>query len=373
MNHRNPLLWQRGYCLAYGIGLVALSGCEPPALQTLEGLTILSVEASPPTAQPGQDVQLRLHYFDRKSFELSLDASDSSGDAGAPAAEAPQVVWFGGCHNPPGDSALGCLPLFTELAEAAAAINDGADLSEIDPTVLEQLGFGDQFTVHIPDTPVAERVRRAELIPFGVSFAFFAACRGQLVALDAARERIPVGCVDETGDTVDDDDFTIGYVTIYVYDDLVSEPPKVTGVKLDGERVESAGCDSDADCSELGNRLRYRCTQDQCVPRVKRCGNDCQSHQVAPIVDPASAELDPTTVSIGEEPKHELVWVNYHAVGTLDRRESLIFDRDGNESGGYAAEWTPPRRGGFVAPLFGVVRDSRGGSTTGALGVWIDE
>jgi hypothetical protein len=333
-------------------------GCEPQKFRTLDELTLVAVEVSPPSAQPGDRVSLDLTLFDPKAPEWG----GTAGDAGAASDEELSIAWFGGCHNPPGESATGCLPLLGEAAATGVSLLEGGDPSEVDPTVLAQLGFGSHFEMQIPDEAVAARQRRPDLVPFGLSYAFFGVCRGEFTLLEEARERLPVDCVDASGASVGEEDFLLGFTTIYVFDELQSRSPEVNGVALDGERVQSAACATNADCAELGRALRYACENDVCLPSVPACSGSCDTRTVAPLVDAGVGELDPTSVPIGQAPRHELVWVKYYALGELDRTESLVMDRDGALRSGFAAEWTPPSRRG-VAPLWTVVQDSRGGTT----------
>ncbi len=342
-------------------GSVLLVACEQQTFESIDGLTVVAVEVDPPTANPGQTVSLDLTYVDPKRVLGSV----AEADAGmSPADETPiQVAWFGGCHNPPRESATGCLPLLGEAAAAGVELLSGADPEEVDPELVSQLGFGTHFEMQIPEGSVAARQRRPDLVPFGLSYAFFAVCRGELSLLPEARERLPVGCLDGDGNEVDESDFVIGFSTVFVFDEIESERPKVTGAKLAGERVEVASCSMEADCSELGDELAYTCVKSRCVPKVSPCRGDCSPVSFAPLVGEDASELDPATVSIGDTPKHEMVWVKYYAFGRLDRLESLIIDRDGAMRDGFAAEWTPPPRDGIVVPLFAVVQDSRGGTT----------
>jgi hypothetical protein len=341
--------------------------CEPLAFQTLEKLTPIAVEVSPPTANPGDRVALDLTLFDPKA----RGADTTSGDAGVSGEDELRIAWFGGCHNPPGESATGCLPLLADAAATGVDLLEGGDPSEVEPALLSQLGFGSHFEMDIPDASIASRQRRPDLIPFGVSYAFFGVCRGTFTLVPEERERLPIGCVDEDENPVSEDDFLIGFTTVYVYDELESEPPPVRGVALDGERVRRRECSIDADCDGLGERLRYACHEAVCLPRVPACQGACESLSLAPIVNAEVGELDPTSVRIGDPPKHELVWVKYYALGALDRTESLVMDRDGSLRAGFAAQWTPPRSRGAV-PLWTVVQDSRGGTTPVRVDVLVD-
>jgi hypothetical protein len=226
--------------------------------------------------------------------------------------------------------------------------------------------------MQIPKDPVSGRQRRPDLVPFGESYAFFAVCRGEFSLLEEARERLPVGCVDERGNAVADDDFILGFTTVYVYDEIQSKSPRVKGIALDGEPVRAKACQADRDCASLGKRLHYACAAEQCVSQVSACSGSCKSLSFAPIVDEGVGELDPASAPIGQAPNHELVWVKYYAVGALDRTESLILDRAGKLRTRFAAQWTPPHSGGMTVPLWTVVQDSRGGTTPVRIDVQVE-
>ncbi len=362
---KRKLDWQHSLVLA---GFGALSACEPQSIQTIDGLTLIAVEASPPSANPGDRVELELTYFDPLTLRDVGGADGGLEDDSEPL----QIAWFGGCHNPPRESATGCLPQLGQAAATAVELLEEGDAQDVDPELLSQLGFGPRFVMQIPDEPVSDRQRRPDLVPFGVSYAFFGICRGEFTLLPEALELLPVDCVDRDGVEVDERDFLIGFTTIYVYDDIVNDSPEVSGIEFDGERIETATCTQDDDCSALGRSFEYACHEEQCIPRVKACAGDCESISVAPIVDRDVGELDATSVAIGQEPKRELVWVKYHAVGSLDRRESLIMDRDGELRERFAAKWTPPGRADIVVPVFAVVQDSRGGTTPTRVDVMME-
>lgn len=337
-----------------------LSACAPPSIETLKGVTVIAVQANPPSAHPGETVHLELTAFDATAFRDRERAADNNEVS---AATTPlNILWFGGCHNPPGETPLACLSEFGPLAEAAETAQAG--MAPENPELLSQFGFGPSFDLQIPEGSVQDRARSKNLVPFGTSYAFFAVCRGTLEPRPEERERIPIACVDRDGNDVEEEDAVIGYTTVYVFDELQNQNPEVSGVLLDEERVESAACSDNQDCTALGERLRYECFEARCLPSVSACGNDCTALSLAPVVPARAAELDPSSVVIGAEPPPESLWVRYYALGRLDRVEASIGNRSRDFKTSFAAHWTPPARAlALPVPLWTVVQDNRGGST----------
>lgn len=332
---------------------LTLCGCaDPDTFQTVRGTQLIAVRAEPPTARPGGRVTLELTYFDRTSFEA---------DGAGPGVE---VLWLAGCHDPEGDSPRSCLPVLGRRAIAALRARDGEDDPEIDALALaENTAFGSEYQLHLPQTSVADRVRSPGSLGYGISYVFYAVCRGKLTALPPATHKLPLACRDERGRNVPKADFTLGYTAVFVFEQLTSQNPPVAGVELDGEPVTRDACTLDADCP-TSSALTYRCFEGACLPEVARCAGDCSPHRVRPLVPADAAEPDPTSVRVGEPPMQELIWVEYIGMGRVDRLESLIGERSGERRDSYAAEWTAPQRAfDRPIPFWTVVKDSRGGTT----------
>lgn len=338
--------------LAAAVGLL-LCGCADPVIfQTVHGTQVIAVQAEPPTARPGDSVSLELTYFDRTSFE--------DGGAGPKV----EVLWLSGCHNPERDSPLSCLPALGRAARLAISARDGGAVSEDEArAIAESTGFGTEYQLEVPNVPVAARVRSAGALGYGISYVFYAVCRGKLMALPATPRRLPLACRDERGRNVPQRDFTLGYTAVFVFEQLTSRNPTVTGIELDGELVTRDACATDTDCRS-SSALSYRCYEGSCLPEVARCAGECTPHRIRPLVPDEAAEPDATSVRAFEPPVRELVWVEYVGMGRVDRLESLIVERDGQRRDSYAAEWTAPQRAfERPVPFWTVVKDSRGGTT----------
>jgi|GEM_PF-7066709 len=346
--------------LPFGLGLLlALGACgDPETFQTVRGTQLISVIADPPAARPGASVHLELSYFDRDSFETSSEG---------PGVE---VLWIAGCHDPARDSPLSCLPKVARLAAGALGLRDGNETDVSAEEVAANTAFGTELMLQVPSDSVAGRVRGLGSIAYGISYVFYAVCRGHLQLLPAKARQVPLECRDENGQRVPNRDFTLGYTSVYVFDSISSANPKVDGVELDGELVTQSACETDADCAAASSALGYRCFEGACVPEVRRCLDTCDSHRVRPRVPSDAAELDPTSVRVGEAPGRELLWVEYLGIGRFDRLESLISDRAGDRREQYSAEWTAPQNAfPRPVPIWTVVKDNRGGTTQSRIDV----
>src|SRR5690606_6960529 len=117
--------WRSGAAL---VSVALLGACEPESIQTIDGLTLIAVEASPPSANPGDRVELELTYFDPVSFVNTMSGDGGLDDIQLDDETEPlQIAWFGGCHNPPRESATGCLPQLGEAAATAVELLEGGE------------------------------------------------------------------------------------------------------------------------------------------------------------------------------------------------------------------------------------------------------
>src|SRR5690242_18820623 len=79
------------------------SGCAGDYLPSdlVNGLRVFTVVADKPYAKPGDSVTFEMKYYD-----------------GAPNSDGPrpvQILWIGGCVNPPGDLYYGCFPQLAKV------------------------------------------------------------------------------------------------------------------------------------------------------------------------------------------------------------------------------------------------------------------
>jgi hypothetical protein len=336
------------------VALAALVGCSDPEPPDRIRLEVVAVQAEPPSGAPGTVVQLQLVHSG-----MVLPSPDA---ASVIDPSQVRVVWLGGCHNPPSGQYYGCLPMLRAAAEQLpsplpAAIEQGAVPEGI-------FGVGESFALPIPDDILVET--RTGLV--GVSYAFFAACRGQLRPRPELTDTVPLACHGQDGHELGAEDFAVGFTTIRTMPGEQNANPVVTGLRLDGAPLERRSCATDDDCAELGaGALAYRCGSDgQCWPVIQSCDqpvSECEPMSLELVVSPESAEALPS--GSASRPRETL---------RAEVRSVLVPERDSKElypgSGDFATDTefqmyplpSDELAGQQLLPLLAVVRDSRGGT-----------
>jgi hypothetical protein len=350
----------------------------------IKGLRVFGVKIDTPYAKPGKKVNLEmLHY-------------DGSPRAGAPngGRREVQILWLGGCHTPAGDLYYGCYPI---LAEKLRAIDPGmiggapGSGGLPPPDVLELIGLGTKFSVSIPDDIVSSRAERGGgNTPYGLSYAFFAVCGGELGPASDPSSGFPLGCYDkDTKALLGPDDFVVGYTPIYSYEKLENANPIITGGTWQGKAsmdIPCTPCIEDCGDASCEVACQSTCPPTQicgagshlCITRVAHCGSrnviDCDTYDFKPTVDPASAEIDETANAFedGKQPQ-ETLWVSYFAnQGTLIQDMKLINDAQEGWNEDYKMVWTAPNAAAGESRIWGVVHDNRGGTNWWMQDIFIE-
>jgi len=322
-------------------------GFDPPSV--VDSLRVLAVRPEPGSGAPGQTVRLEMLYADGTPRE-----------PGAPA-RALEVAWLGGCHNPESRLYFGCFPTLSALAgELSGRVVDTP------PEALPpgSFGIGTTFDLPIPsDILSSAPLYEGDPVHFGVSYAFFAACAGELRPRPERTDRVPLACIDPTtGFELGSDDFVEGFATVPTYEGVQNENPLLTSVRFGSLDLVDQECDADADCDGLSGAApgKLGCSESRrCAPVVRPCppdGGDCPRTLVFPDIDMASAEELP-----GEEGR-EILWANFYATeGDFQSDAQLVNDR--------ATGWVDDHGAYFVAPdgartvdLYVTVHDERGGA-----------
>ena len=347
---------------------------------------MLGVVPEPASGRPGGTVRLSLQLFDalqhptvRQARGLfSADAGAGAGMGTAEPAVPLSIAWLGACHNPPGDAHYGCYPLLRAIAERLPDPIPSS-VTNSSPALATAFGLGQSFSLSLPEDILAARQLTPMAAPFGVSFAFFAACRGVLrPAPDAVG--VPFRCEGPRGEVVPDGEgFVRGFTRVYTFEGSVNSNPVILASSINGVDISSEqGCDDDTDCAlAFSGDLSGLCRSplvatlsapsnlptQRCVPAVQRCtAPPCQRYELLPTLDTAQFESDPSSAAPRAEPPPELVWVKYYALGPIADNEALIQDRTSGFHPDYAASWTPP---GITfdppLPIWAVVQDNRGG------------
>ncbi len=334
--------WSQAVVVAW-----VLLGCTQEPLEDTEHLRIVAVQAEPPTAAPGQSVELELLHSDL------MRAAPT--DAAVPV----QVAWIGGCHNPPGGRHLDC------YAQAREAVQLYADrVYDTSSSDLEfqagTLGIGTRFAFVAPELSGA----------FDISYVFFAVCRGVLTPAPDIEDTVPLRCLDDEGNRLGRADFEVGFASIPILPPGVGNQNPVIGTLLvNGSPITAPACQTDADCPPVGEppvSQQCRALDDatsQCHPVLARCTEArCPSLQLEPQLGPENAEPNLLAAAPGETPPLEVLTAEL--LTPWDEDDETFTWQDGR--------WHPRPRFRFsVSPRFTqesaevwfVVRDNRGGVT----------
>lgn len=327
-------------------------GFDPPSLLT--SLRVLAVQPEPASGVPGEPVTLTMLVHDARS-----------GREDVPEPAAPQVLWIGGCHNPPSRQYFGCYPAIEALARQ---LGEAAPDTPLTP-VPGYIGVGTEFELPLPANLLEDAPRyESDPIHFGVSYIFFAACAGELRLDLKSKGSLPLGCFDSaTGRRLGSDDYVEGFTTVYTYEEALNHNPELEGVKFAGADVVIGECEADSDCEELAQDLEgfgsYACSDaGQCIPAVPRCddADGCPEYAIEPVATRASAEPDPSAPEPGQG---EVLWLNFYADGGEFASETrLLNDRETGWIDNHASGWRPVHEAPGTIRVFTTVHDNRGGA-----------
>jgi hypothetical protein len=311
--------------LAAGCMIAATAGtaCEPgfDPSNKLNSLRVLAVSADNPYPKPGGKVHFEMLWHDGAS------------PVGEPRKNI-QILWIAGCFDPIGDLYYACYP------ELGKLFGPGGQPA---PEALKYFGTGNSFDLDIPADIVSRRPPREGVEAYGTIFVFFAVCAGQIRPTElTGSSSIPLGCYDETGKLLGAEDFVPGYLNLYSYEDRSNQNPIVTGFDIDGKSYPESDPIPDT--------------------HVRGCrSGDCADIAIKPIIDRASAEVDPGAITPDGTQLTEMVWVDYYAsAGKLAKSARLVNDASKGWNEDLGVKYTPPEPG-VTAVVYAVVHDSRGG------------
>lgn len=340
--------------------LLGMLGCgngfESPSL--VDTLRVLAVTPEPASGTPGQ------------TSNLSITVADGAkGAASGGQARPLQIAWLAGCHNPPTRQFFGCYPLLTALA------------AHLSPRVLDTpqseatavwFGTGTTYALRVPvDILSAAPQGPGDPIHFGVSFAFFAVCAGELRPRADLTDRVPFDCVDpKSGATLGRRDFVTGVTTLFSYEAATNHNPELTGVHFGSAELHSALCKSDADCAgqitpEAAGFELVCGSLGTCSPSFPACsGKNCPEILVSPDVPRTSAEPLPG------ESAHETVWASFYSTaGSFDSATQLINDHGAGFITDHGSLFRLPADHTGPIGLWVTVNDQRGGVAVQAFEV----
>jgi hypothetical protein len=338
-------------------GLVVACGNTLDPASAITGLRVLGVKVDTPYAKPGTHPTLDM---------LVVDGSP------ARATRKSQIVWFHGCKNPNGDIFYECYPDLTQRLGAAF----GGRAAPITKAIPGLVTLGTSAVADVPADTLTSRPPALPGAPVqGRVFVFFAACAGQ-VTYDPAPPNssgLPIRCVDpQTGDDLSADDFVYGYTPIFVFDQLTNASPIITGVTFDGELVQTVTCDK-------GCPAKYACgPSNQCLPVLGVChrtkSDDCGKFELKPLIDQASAEIDPISSALDQKQTRESIYVQYAAINgrfSADTGAAVVNDPNVGWNDDYGGKFMTYGSEPGVATLYAVVRDNRGGQAWSSIDILV--
>jgi hypothetical protein len=312
---------------------------KPPS--QVDGLRIVSVELDKPYAEPGDTVRLEMTLADGRE-----DASN-----------VPNIIWIGGCVNPPGGSYFGC---YEQLADLFASFGQGG------PPPAGTIGGGPGVTLFettLPEDIVSSAPEANFDIKVGTAFVFFVVCGGELrpVEIDGETEAasFPLGCFDDDGTQLGPEAFVPGFTQVFVFEDLrPNANPVVNGLVVDGETVPADTVLEAKVCSiPAADRAQSGCAAPDEFA-------ECDALEIDVDVPEESAEIEPDATDAEGQPLNEVVWVSYFTNGgEFENDLKLVADATTGFVEERSTRWVPPEEPGIYS-IWAVVRDNRGGSRT---------
>ncbi|MSP25520.1 MAG: hypothetical protein EXR75_10215 [Myxococcales bacterium] len=351
--HRFPL---RRALLVSCASFLSLLSCatEFEPASDVAGLRILAITADRSYARAGEDVAFAMTVTD--------GLGDDNGDP-----RALQIMWLGGCFDPPGDLYFLCVEeLATRFQGLGAGMPPDPGLLSSSHASPAEDGVPDahKFTLRIPDDIVTRRPAPASGPHYGIAYVFFAACAGTLApapleTLGSDVPEFPLQCLDADGNPQGPESFVPGYTQLYAFaDERQNTNPPTEGIELDGVPIARTAEDA---------TVVLRCPISDAERGRASCGSStptdvCVSHRVTAIV-PDVAEFMPDATDESGQQLRETIWVSYFGDGgDFESGVKLVSDARVGYLADHTVDWLAPEEPGLYQ-LWAVTRDQRGGSS----------
>ncbi len=318
---------------------------------------------------------------ERCTVHFNMEVYDAYGVRTQGAERKINILWMGGCFNPPGDQySLCAIPLLGLFQQAQGAVQDA--LKSGKPPVFPPglpVGLGNQFSMVVPDI-VSSRPKPMIGPHYGIGYVFFLACAGYFGIIDpdpSAAGDFPIGCFDfDTKQPLGPDGFVPGYTQIYSFDDgrfnLNPEVQALTLEDLSADKPKAVKLDADADKNPTVPPCDVPADERYLPPSCTRqdAFQECTGYDIdvtfatdkkGDPIDPA--EDDPDAKGEKGEQLTETVWVDYFSdTGDFDSDIKLVSDSQTGYQDKHSVKWIPPAEPG-ISTIWAVVRDARGGSS----------
>jgi hypothetical protein len=353
-------LGSRSVLCALGI----LAGCSNSFEESsrIDTLRVLAVVPEPASGSPGQTSTLEL---------VIADGAAEAGTAGG-SPRALQVAWLAGCHNPPGRQFYACYPLLRQVASQLSPRVTDTPGQKLPETVF---GTGSRFELAVPEDILSAAPKAAsDTVHFGVSYAFFAVCAGQLRPRVDFSDRVPLDCIDgQSGQALGRRDFVTGYATLYSYEGVTNHNPVLESIHFGSTSLNAnVACTRTSDCASVVNAASAGFDEvcgsnGLCSPRVAACASSgsCPSILITPDVPATSAELLP------DGSGREILWASFYATqGSFATATQLVNDRSSGFIADHGSYFHAPKSGAGPSTIWITVNDERGGVASQSFEVW---
>jgi hypothetical protein len=337
-------LWLATLALA-AVGASSASGCAASfdAPSKVNSLRILAVVPDKPYAAAGEEITFTMEY---------VDAVDQPRPV--------QIIWLGGCFDPPGDEYFGC---YAQLAEVFQNLS-GSFSPFCEPGLVSAGINCTEFKLTLPADIVTRRAAPEVGPHYGIAYVFFAACAGTFGVVPpegtGTAGSFPLGCFDAEGKRLGAESFVPGYTQIYSFaDGRTNTNPVSTGMNLDGAPI-------DEDFAEMPTVTACGISEDE--RRASGCGAEdpfsaCTAYEIEAVVPEDVGEFDADATDAEGVPLKEAVWIDYYAeAGDFENDVKLISDPSEGFIPDQAVKWIPPDAPGPVR-MWAVVHDARGGAS----------
>lgn len=344
----------------------------------ITSLRILNVAADQSYPQPGETVTLTMN------FERAPEAPN----------EDLQVLWLGGCFNPPGDEYYGCYGQIAQALQATQAKSKPSTDVAFRSTMLDGDVLSDDFKLTLPESWIRDRPAAQAGPSFATAFVFFALCAGELRINEAATGsasgsasgsgddkpsgnlsdiEFPFECVDQDGERVGPEGFVPGYTQLYGFADERRNANPIPKTVWFADQDTSTEVLRAKSCKDT----KAKAESGGCA---KEASSKCTDYDLELRTPLSTREPDPDSKE-GEE-INEVLWVEWLATGgSFSAGATLLSEAKikspADESSKASKElvskitWLPPKEKGEVR-LHAVLRDSRGGSTLQSFKVLVE-